>query len=84
MRELYDLQNDPAEQNNLYDDHPETVSRLAAAAEATRKDLGDSYTTTPKSAARRRKGKVKHPRSLSEYNPDHPYIIAIYDVKDRG
>ncbi|WP_425398501.1 sulfatase family protein [Aeoliella sp.] len=40
--ELFDLQNDPGETTNVFDDHPEVVARLQAAAEKAREDLGDA------------------------------------------
>ncbi len=39
--QLYDLESDPGEQNNLARQHPEVVRRLEALAEACRQDLGD-------------------------------------------
>ena len=29
-------------------------------------------------------GRVTNPVTLTEYDPEHPYIIAMYDLKDRG
>jgi len=29
-------------------------------------------------------GRVENPRPLTEYDPDHPCIIAIYDLEDAG
>ncbi len=39
--ELYDLDNDVAEQHNVAQQHPEVVKRLLALAETCRADLGD-------------------------------------------
>lgn len=39
---LYNLDNDPGEQHNVADAHPEVVKRLSALAEPVRADLGDS------------------------------------------
>jgi hypothetical protein len=27
---------------------------------------------------------VPDPKPLTEYDPDHPYIVAIYDLEDAG
>jgi len=39
--QLYDLEADIGEQNNLAEEHPDVVERLSALAEACREDLGD-------------------------------------------
>lgn len=39
--ELYDLENDIGERNDVYDRHPEVVERLKALAESAREELGD-------------------------------------------
>ncbi|MEE9603797.1 MAG: sulfatase-like hydrolase/transferase, partial [Thermoguttaceae bacterium] len=39
--QLFDLENDVAEQTNVVGKHPEVVKRLSAMAEACRQDLGD-------------------------------------------
>jgi arylsulfatase A-like enzyme len=39
--QLYDLQADISEKNNVADKHPDVVKRLVALAEKARKDLGD-------------------------------------------
>lgn len=41
---LYHLGDDPAEERNVADQHPEIVARLSALAEGMRSDLGDSLT----------------------------------------
>ncbi len=41
---LYDLEEDPAETNDLAADHPDVVARLQALAESCREDLGNSGT----------------------------------------
>jgi hypothetical protein len=27
---------------------------------------------------------VANPRPLTQYDPSHPYIMALYDLKERG
>jgi len=41
---LYDLEADPGEQNNVFEQYPEVVERLKALAEQFRADLGDGHT----------------------------------------
>lgn len=42
--ELYDLQNDIGEKQNVADEHPEIVKQLQEYAELARRDMGDSLT----------------------------------------
>ena len=44
--ELYDLDADISETNNLADDHPEVVERLQKLLQAAREDIGDGLTKT--------------------------------------
>ena len=50
--ELYDLQNDVGETQNVAADHPEIVARLSAAAERAREELGDVLTEREGTAVR--------------------------------
>ena len=78
LRELYDLEADIAEANNVIDDHPDVVEQLDALAEKCRQDLGDAITETT-GANRRPAGQVENPKPLTTYDPNHPYIVALYD-----
>ena len=60
--------------------HPEIVRELAAKLDACRKDLGDRLTGAKGENVRPR-GQVENPQALTEYNPDHPYMIAMYDIE---
>lgn len=55
--ELFDLKNDVGETTNVYDQHPEVVKRLTAAAETARLDLGDRLNKT-KGRGVRKPGRV--------------------------
>lgn len=81
--ELYDLSVDPSEKNNVYDHHPEVVAELQKIADEYRNDLGDS-TTGNAGSNRRAIGKVENAKPLTEYDENHPYIIAMYDKTDAG
>ncbi|MEZ4869677.1 MAG: sulfatase [Caldilineaceae bacterium] len=83
LAELYDLDADIGETTNLYDQHPAIVAELMAKLEACRQDLGDAATGVT-GQNRRPVGRVDHPDTLTHYDPEHPYIVALYDLKDRG
>jgi len=59
--QLYDLDADIAEQNNVADEHPDVVERLLALAEKARDDLGD---TGRKGKGQRPAAFVPHPKPL--------------------
>lgn len=81
--ELYNLREDAGETNNVADSHPEIVARLMALLEQCRDDLGDEYRGIEGKNVRPI-GKVKHPKPLTVYDENHPYIIAMYDRTDIG
>ncbi len=81
--ELYNLRDDIGETTNLAEDHPDVVADLLAKIEACRRDLGDSATGQPGENCRPL-GRVANARPLTSYNPEHPYIVAMYDLKDVG
>ncbi len=83
VRELYDLDNDIGESNNLYDQYPETVEKLLKYLDECRDDLGDQATGIEDKNTRPL-GRVENPDTLTHYNPEHPYIIAMYDKEDFG
>jgi len=81
MRELYDLEGDIGEEQNVYDEHPDIVRELEAVAEAARSDLGDEIPGA-EGSGRREVGLVENPKPLAEYDENHPYIVACYDTPD--
>ncbi len=83
LRELYDLKEDIAETTDLVDQHPEVVDQLEKLAERWRMELGDDLVGVHGSACRE-PGKVENPKPLTQYDPSHPYIIALYDLEDAG
>ncbi|MBP7402016.1 MAG: sulfatase [Clostridia bacterium] len=80
---LFDLADDPGETRNRALDRPELVARLTGLADAMRRDLGDDANGIP-GPGRRPPGRVDDPVYLTEYDPGHPYICAMYDKEDRG
>ncbi|WP_135555145.1 sulfatase family protein [Paenibacillus cymbidii] len=83
VRELYDLAADVGETNNVAEAQPEVVARLEQLLHECRLDLGDDATGTPGGNCRE-PGRVEQPDTLTHYRADHPYIIAMYDIEDKG
>ena len=76
--ELYNLPDDVAEATDVAAEHADVVARLKESAEACRQDLGDSLTGVA-GKNRRPCGRVDNPQPLTRHDPDHPYIVAMYD-----
>ncbi len=83
VQELYNLELDPGESRNCFDEEPDRVRELANCIAECRADIGDNNTQTA-GANVRPIGRVDQPVPLTSYDPDHPYIIAMYDLPDRG
>lgn len=83
LRELYDLDTDIGEEHNVIERHPEVVARLDALAEGARNAMGDARLGRIGSEVRSI-GRVDAPAPLTTYDPDHPYVVAEYDLSDRG
>lgn len=83
VRELYDLVDDPAERDDVGSAHPERVAELESVAADLRRRLGDARTATVGEEVRAI-GRVPVGRPLTSYDPDHPYVVAEYDLPDRG
>jgi hypothetical protein len=58
------------------------VAELSAMLDEARRDLGDLATETEGTGVRT-PGHVENARPLTEYDENHPYIIAMYDMFDR-
>ncbi len=81
--ELYDLETDFSEQNNIAAANPEIVEELLAAMPKYRAQLGDRYEEIVGSEVRRCKV-IDDPKPLTEYDENHPYVVMMYDKDDRG
>lgn len=82
IRELYDLEADCGETENVYDANPDVVRELEAKLDDARRDLGDAATGAEGHC--RPIGQVDRGRPLTDYDPTHPYICAEYDLADAG
>lgn len=76
--ELYNLRSDIGETTDVAAANPAVVSDLRRRADACRRDLGDALTDT-EGANCRPCGRVDNPQPLTTFDPEHPYIVALYD-----
>ncbi len=83
MCELYDLDADIGESNNVHEAYPEVVAALNAQAEWARTSLGDARLGRVGNDLRA-VGRVENAAPLTKFDPDHPYCVAEYDLSDRG
>ena len=83
IAELYDLESDIGETENLYDSNPGVVAALSARIDAFRRELGDEATGVTGRGVRPA-SRVDNPQALTHYDPEHPYIYAEYDKGERG
>jgi hypothetical protein len=83
VSELYNLDQDISESNNVIEDNPQIVERLSKIIENYEAKFGD-YMKGIEGVDVRSCGRVENPQCLTEYDENHPYIIAMYDKDDRG
>jgi arylsulfatase A-like enzyme len=83
LDELYDLDADPGETDNVAASHPEKTRELDELMEECRRDLGDDITGVS-GTGRRPIGRVANPKPLTTFDPSHPYYMAMYDIGDAG
>jgi len=83
MLRLYNLADDISETVDLADDEPEIVARLHTMVDTARLDFGDDANDIVGSGSRPL-GKTDNPVTLTDFDPDHPYFMAEYDLADRG
>lgn len=81
--ELYDLSVDVAEQNNLYESEGAIANELNTLCDPYRWQFGDDLLGM-KGHEIRPCTKIENPAPLTEYDENHPYIVAMYDKEDRG
>jgi len=79
--ELYNLRDDVGETMDVYDTHPAIVAEIEEAAEQFRRAFGDRRLNRVGSEIREA-GICKSPKPLTDYDKNHPYMIAYYDLAD--
>ena len=83
VRELYNLADDIGETENLYESRGDIVRSMEPVVASCRSDLGDAVTGT-RGAGNRPQGRVESAVPLTSYDQAHPYIVAMYDLEERG
>jgi len=83
VQELYDLAVDIGETDNVYAQHPQVVGELMEKVEACRRDIGDEAAGV-EGENTRPIGRVETPDTLTHFDSEHPYMVAMYDLKERG
>lgn len=81
LSELYNLRDDIAETDNVYDRHPKLVAEIEAVAEEFRRVFGDQRLNCVGTDIRE-VGLCNNPKPLTEFDENHPYMIAYYDLAD--
>ncbi len=82
-RALFNLDEDLGETTDVLANHPDVVARLEALAEGARATLGDARLDREGTDVRPI-GRVDNAKPLTEFDPDHPYFMAEYDLSDKG
>ena len=80
---LYNLDEDIEEKHNRYGDCPEIVAELMRLVNECRESIGDRAMGIQGKDVRP-VGSVANPKMLTNYDPDHPYFVALYDKEERG
>jgi len=80
---LVNLREDIGENHNLYNQNPEIVKKLEKLLARCRDDLGDKASGIA-GKGNRLIGRITDPSPLTEYDENHPYIVAMYDSTDSG
>ncbi len=75
---LYDLEDDISEEKNIMESHFEIVEKMKQVVKVCREDLGDDLVMMK--GNNRPIGRVDNPKTLTQYDPSHPYMIAMYDL----
>lgn len=81
LHALFDLENDAGEQHDLFATHPAIVRSLRARLDTCARELGDDASGM-EGTGTRPIGRVDTPVALTTYDPDHPYMVAMYDLPD--
>ncbi len=86
---LYNLADDIGETVDLIEKYPDSpeytdiIKKISDEAEILRTQLGDEKGMI-KGTECRKCGYVENPKTLTVYDENHPYIVAMYDKSDAG
>jgi arylsulfatase A-like enzyme len=83
VRELYDVVSDAGETRNVFEDNPDAVAEINRLAVQLRERLGDAFSGVSGREIRPC-GKVQNPKPLTTFDDSHPYVVAEYDLSERG
>ena len=79
--ELYNLESDIGEADNVYEFEPDVAALLKDKLDQCRGDIGDeSFCVVGENV--RPPDEVEHGNVLSHVDPNHPLVIAMYDMGD--
>ncbi len=78
---LFNLRDDVGETNDLLSAHPEIAAEIEEQAEHFRNMFGDARLGREGSEVRPI-GVCEDPKPLTEYDENHPYMVACYDLAD--
>ena len=80
---LFNLKEDIGESHDVSKEHPDIVNYLKEKAAYYQNELGDKLLNI-KGKGVRQVGWVDNPTTLTYYDENHPYIVALYDKDDQG
>ena len=79
--ELYNLETDPGETNDMYSQRQDVVESFFGEISRYRQDLGDEIQSVAGIGCREI-GRVSKGVQLTEYNEHTPYFLAMYDLDE--
>ena len=83
VNELYNLEKDIGESNNLFNENKNLVNQLLSYIDSFRKELGDKSLSIVGNEVRP-PGRKNNPKPLTSFDDNHPYMYAEYDKGERG
>jgi len=81
--QLYNLASDLGETTDVAQAHPEIVQTLLDRMQVIREDIGDKILNI-KGKNERAPAVSKHPKPLTEFDPNYPYIEPSYLLNEAG
>ncbi len=81
--QLYNLADDLGETTNVAKDHPDIVDQILKRMQGIREDIGDKILGI-KGQNERPPAISEHPKPLTEFDPNYPYIEPSYLLNEAG